>query len=183
MKREDKGQNERDSLCPEHCFPMQMCHRVLLASDPTGWGCISHRAFCDPEKANEKMCFSVIQTVSISCQSFFKWATNLPGVFLPLTNKTLRLPFLWALSNQRVMGPDANSKPLSQRQPRSAISLPPNKSPSLEANPGFLTQADEAVQWFLTHFKIASWQYFRLNSPLCQAMTLMRWSMTKLHQV
>lgn len=33
------------------------------------------------------------------------------------------------------MGPDANSKPLSQRQPRSAISLPPNKSPSLEAKP------------------------------------------------
>lgn len=33
------------------------------------------------------------------------------------------------------MGPDANSKPLSQRQPRWAISLPPNKSPSLEAKP------------------------------------------------
>ena len=93
MKRADKGRNERDSLCPEHCFPMQMCHRVLLASDPTGWGCISHRAFCDPEKANEKMCFSVIQTVSISCQSFFKWATNLPGVFLPLTNKNIDCPF------------------------------------------------------------------------------------------
>ena len=29
MKKEDKGWNERDSLCPEHCFPMQMCQRFV----------------------------------------------------------------------------------------------------------------------------------------------------------
>ena len=111
------------------------------------------------------------QQISLVCS--FLWQTK--------TSSAL----LWALSKQRpraLMPIQSRCHKGSPAGPsHSLLTSHPHWKPS--PNPGFLTQADEAAQWFLTHFKIASWQYFRLNSPLCQAMTLIRWSMTKLHQV
>lgn len=158
LHQQQKGDEIRGYPFSKYSFPMQMCNRDFWHHFPLAGTKPAIRLFCDPEKANEKMCVCVIQTVSISC----------PIVFLNGQQISLVCSFLWQtkapsglfvgpVQSTKARGPWCLFKALLQGRP-AGWPCPLLKSfshwkPSQHLE--FSTQTDEAGHWFPP---ISKWQ-------------------------